>query len=228
VTDADADGSPEASGLAGWPARWSGVAESVVTTAGPDGRWNVAALGLYAPDAADRPGADGPETGSSGVPGPPVTARTWGRTRTRRNLRERGEGYVQFTRDPVDFVEAACSVRTETDPVLDGADAWTRATARRRDAGETDGTEWADWALAPVEAGVDARVVPTASRAGAAVIEATVAASRLDVPGYDAGTLRDRIAFFGSVVESAGGPRHRVAWERFESLVDWRADDGGD
>ncbi|MFQ3320770.1 MAG: hypothetical protein ACI80F_002857, partial [Natronomonas sp.] len=95
--------------LVEWPVELRGVTESVVTTLGPNDRWNVAALGLFA--------------------GGPVVARTWGRTRTWRNFRERGEGYVQFTRDPVDFVEAACSVREEDDPILDSADAWARVTA---------------------------------------------------------------------------------------------------
>jgi len=225
--DESGDGGDESDGarggegslLPGWPAHWSGVAESVVTTRGPNGRWNVAALGLYAPDHPDRPGSrrEWPDR-----PTPPVTARTWGATRTRRNFRERGEGYVQFTRDPVDFVEAACGVREADEPVLESADGWARATAEELATGESGGTEWVDWALVPVEATAARETVPTVSRAHAAVVEATVAASRLDVPGYDAERLRDRIAFFESVVESAGGRRHRRAWERFEALVDWR------
>lgn len=190
----------------GWPSDWDGVAESVVTTLGPNDRWNVAALGLHADS--------------------PVTARTWGRTRTRRNFAERGEGYVQFTRDPVDFVEAACSVREEPSPVLDSADAWARVRVERHDDGETAGTEWVEWALVPEETAVERTVVPTVKRGHAAVVEATVAASRLDVPGYDAADLRDRISHFESVVETAGGARERAAWSRFESLVDWRGDGG--
>lgn len=187
-----------------WPVDLRGVTESVVTTRGPDGRWNVAALGLDAADGG-------------------VTARTWGRTRTRRNFREREGGYVQFTRDPVDFVEAACSVREETAPVLDSADAWVRVAAERTGAGETEGTSWAEWTLRPVETTVVRRVVPTTNRARGAVVEATVAASRLDVPAYDTDALRERIAYFETVVESCGGEREREAWARFEELVDWRA-----
>jgi hypothetical protein len=196
----------------GWPAAWEGTVESVVTTLGPNGRWNVAALGLTAPDA----GADAADDHE------PVTARTWGRTRTWRNFTERGEGVVQFTRDPVTFVEAACSVREEDDPVLPDADAWARVTVTERDRGESGDTRWVDWALSPVETAVRRRVVPTTSRAHAAVVEATVAASRLDVPAYETAALRERIRFFESVVDSAGGPRERAAWERFEALVDWR------
>jgi hypothetical protein len=197
----------------GWPAAWGGVAESVTTTRGPNGRWNVAALGLHAPDG-------GVERGDS--PDDPVTARTWGRTRTWRNFTERGGGYVQFTRDPVDFVEAACSVREEPDPVLDSAAAWAEVSADAVDSGTEGDTEWTEWALTVEEGRVESESVPVVSRGHAAVVEATVAASRLDVPGYDAGELRERIRFFGSVVDSAGGERERAAWARFDALVEWR------
>jgi len=200
---------------AGWPTAWDGTIESVVTTLGPNDRWNVAALGLTASGAEDTDDGEANES--------PVTARTWGRTRTWRNFTERGEGYVNFTRDPVTFVEAACSVREEDDPVLESADAWARVTVTERGSGESGGTGWVDWELSPVESAVERRVVPTISRGHAAVVEATVAASRLDVPAYDTGTLRERIAFFESVVDTAGGARERAAWERFEALVDWRA-----
>ena len=178
-----------------------------MTTLGPNDRWNVAALGLFASDHHD---ADDGR----------VHARTWGRTRTRRNFEARGGGAVQFTRDPVDFVEAACAVREEDRAVLPSADAWVRVETDRVASGTEDGTEWVEWALTPVAVGVDRRVVPTTDRAHAAIVEATVAASRLDVPGYDADALRDRIAYFGSVVDACGGERHREAWERFEELVE--------
>ncbi len=197
----------------GWPAEWDGTVESVVTTLGPNDRWNVAALGLTAPDP-DRDEAD--------TESPPVTARTWGRTRTWRNFTNRGEGYINFTQDPVTFVEAACCVREEDDPVLESADAWARVTVSELQSGESGGTQWVEWGLIPVESAVERRVVPTISRGHAAIVEATVAASRLDVPAYDTATLRERIAFFESVVETAGGAREQAAWERFEALVDWR------
>ena len=183
-----------------WPADWDGVAETVVTTRGPNDRWNVAALGVHAGD--------------------PATARTWGRTRTWRNFRERGRGYVQFTRDPVDFVEAACSVREEDDPILDSASAWVEVRVAQTDAGEEDGTTWVDWELRVEASEVRERAVPTVSRAHAAVVEATVAASRLGVAGYDDETLRERIAFCESVVERAGGERDHEAWRRFETLTE--------
>lgn len=190
----------------GWPAVITGVTEALVTTCGPDDRWNVAALGLREP----------PENGEA------VVARTWGRTRTRRNFTSRGGGYVQFTRDPIDFVEAACTIRQEPDPVLASADAWVTVEVERVRAGDTAGTEWVEWALHPQESGIERRVVPTHSRARGAIIEATVAASRLDVPAYDSDDLRDRIAYFESVVEACGGEHEQAAWNRFETLVEWR------
>lgn len=194
-----------------WPVELSGVTESVVTTYGPNERWNVAALGLFAGD-----GGDGETEGDT------VTAQTWRNTRTRRNFNARGEGYIQFTRNPVDFVEAACSIREEETPVLDSSDAWVRVSVERIDSGEDGGTRWEQWALSPVESSVEQRVVPTINRGYYAVIEATVAASRLDVPGYDTAELRKRIAYYEDVVERCGGDEERAAWDRFEELVEWR------
>ncbi|WP_436906700.1 DUF447 domain-containing protein [Halosimplex marinum] len=183
-----------------WPVELSGVVESVVATLGPNDRWNVAALGLHAGD--------------------PVTARTYGRTRTRRNFRERGGGTVQFTRDPVAFVDAALSVHEVDEPVLDGADAWVEVEAERVGSEHEGDTEIVTWELHPVDSGVERRVIPTTNRGYYAVVEATVAASRLDVPGYDRGTLLDRLAYFESVVETAGGERERAAFDRIGELVD--------
>ncbi|WP_336357773.1 DUF447 domain-containing protein [Haloarcula sp. CGMCC 1.6347] len=202
--DSSGDGGPDSGGSGKeWPVALAGVSETVVTTLGPNERWNVAALGVHAPDG------DGP-----------ATATTWGRTRTWRNFRERGGGYVQFTRDPVDFAEAALSVREEDDPVLDSADAWVEVDVERRDSGSKGDTQWVEWALHPVDSAVTRRVVPTTNRGHAAVVEATVAASRLDVLSYDSETLLDRLAYFESVVETAGGERERAAFERVRDLVD--------
>ncbi|WP_436932771.1 DUF447 domain-containing protein [Halosimplex halobium] len=187
-------------GDTGWPVELSGVVESVVATLGPNDRWNVAALGLHAGD--------------------PVTARTYGRTRTRRNFRERGGGVVQFTRDPVAFVDAALSVYEVDEPVLDGADAWVEVEAERVGSEREGDTEIVTWELRPVDSGVERRVVPTTNRGFYAVVEATVAASRLDVPGYDREVLVDRLAYFESVAETAGGERERAAFDRIDELVD--------
>ena len=186
-----------------WPVDLRGVTESVVTTLGPNELWNVAALGLHEPED-----------------GGPVRATTWGRTRTWRNFRERGEGYVQFTRDPLDFAEAALSVREESEPVLSSADAWVRVSVERLADGEDGGTQWVEWELVPAESAVERRVVPTTNRGHAAVVEATVAASRLDVPAYDREAMLDRLRYFESVVETAGSERERDAFERVRELVD--------
>ena len=59
------------------------------------------------------------------------------------------------------------------------------------------------------------------------VVEATVAASRLGVPGFDDQRLRARIDHYGDVVDSCAGPRERAAWDRFDDLVDRQPDRGG-
>ena len=188
---------------AAWPVALAGVTESIVTTCGPKDRWNVAALGLHAPDD------DGP-----------VTAKTWGRTRTWRNFTERGRGYVQFTRDAVDFAEAALAVREEREPVLESADAWVEVTVTECGVSEANGTRIVEWALEPAATTVRREVVPTTNRGHAAVVEATVAASRLDVEAYDREALLDRLRFFESVVETAGSERERAAFERVRDLTD--------
>ncbi|WP_136715954.1 DUF447 domain-containing protein [Halorientalis salina] len=186
-----------------WPVALRGVTESIVATLGPNDRWNLAALGLHAPESDE-----------------PVTATTWGRTRTWRNFRERGEGYVQFTRDPVDFTEAALTIREEDEPVLGSADAWARVEVIAIDEGREDDTQWVEWALDPVETGVQSRTVPTTNRGYYAVIEATVAASRLDVPAYDRERLLDRLSYFETVVEKCGAERERAAFERLRDAID--------
>jgi hypothetical protein len=188
---------------ADWPVELRGVTESVVTTLGPNDRWNVAALGLEAPEGDE-----------------PVRARTWGRTRTWRNFTERGEGYVQFTVDAVDFAEAAMTIREEEEPVLSGVDAWARVTAEEREHGTEDGTQWVEWALTPVESAVERRRVPTTNRGYYAVVEATVAASRLDVPAYDTETLHERIDYFEAVVERCGGDREQEAFAVVREQID--------
>jgi hypothetical protein len=204
-----------------WPVDLHGVTESVVTTPGPNDLWNVAALGLHAPDAPGRAGDDADDADDD-VPPDAVTATTWGRTRTWRNFHERGEGVVQFTTDPGDFVDAALAVREESTPVLASADAWVQVRPRRVDAGESGGTRWEEWVLEPVVGAVRRERVPTTNRGRYAVVDATVAASRLDVPAYDADELLARLAYFEDVVGSAGSPAERAAFERVDELAGWR------
>ncbi|WP_416840722.1 DUF447 domain-containing protein [Haloferax sp. DFSO52] len=189
-----------------WPVELRGVTESVVATLGPNDRWNQAALGLHAPDAPDDP----------------VTATTWGNTRTRRNFHRQGGGVVQFVSDPRAFVEAAMTIYETDSPVLDAADAWVEVTATMVESGEDDGTHWERWELAPVDAGVEATRPFTINRGFGAVIDATVAASRLDVPAFDTDELLTRLAYFETTVEKCGGPRERDAFERIDEVTGWR------
>lgn len=186
-----------------WPVELRGVTESLVTTLGPNDRWNVAALGLHAPTGDD-----------------PVTARTWGRTRTRRNFAARGSGHVQFVRDPVCFVEATVSITERDDPVLAEADAVVEVRVERLDEGEDGDTEWVDWGLDPVDATVRNRTVPTTNRGYNAVVEATVAASRLGVSAYETDELLDRLRYFESVADTCGGDAESEAFDRLRELVD--------
>ena len=193
----------------GWPIELRGVTESVVATLGPNGRWNFAALGLFAP------GYDDSDPGS-------VTARTWGNTRTRRNFEREGGGVVQFTSDPREFVDAALTVFESDDPALDGADARVEVEAERIGAGESGGTRWERWRLRPIGSEVRRERVPTINRGFNAVVDATVAASRLDVPAYDEGALLDRLDYFSETVEACGGLEEREAFERLSEIAGWR------
>ncbi|AUV83968.1 DUF447 domain-containing protein [Salinigranum rubrum] len=193
-----------------WPVALDGVTESVVTTLGPNGLWNVAALGLHAPDAGVDAGAR-----------TPVEAVTWGNTRTRRNFHRQGGGVVQFVADAHDFVDAALTIREEEEPVLDSADAWVRVRAERTDEGREDDTRWERWRLTPGESGVERERPFTVNRGFYAVVDATVAASRLDVSDYDTDVLLDRLAYFERVVERCGGTREREAFARLSAETGW-------
>lgn len=199
-------------GESDWPIEFQGVTESLVATLGPNDRWNLAPLGLHPPGggAGSSPAADADE----------VTARTWEETRTRRNFRVEGGGHVLFVRDPVTFVEAALSIVERDEPILPAADAWARVEVERLESGSDGEATWADWALEPVESAVHRRAVPTTNRGYAAVVEASVAASRLDVAAYDSGELRERIDYFESVVERCGRERDRTAFDRIRTAID--------
>lgn len=195
-----------------WPVALSGVTESIVATRGPEGNWNLAALGLRTGDHTAG-GADGR-----------VTARTWGRTRTRINFERRGSGVVQFPRDPLAFVDAALGIVERETPVLDDVDAWVEVSVERIGSGAEGDTEWIDWALEPERVAVEDGGVRTIRRGFNAVIEATVWASRLGVAGYDDAESRERLAFLESVVATAGDDRDRRAFDRIADHVDWQRD----
>lgn len=189
----------------GWPVTLRGVTETVTTTRGPNGQWNVAALGVHE--------------------GKPAMARTWGNTRTRRNFHREGEGYVQFTDDPLLFVEAALGIEERDGPVLDEAAAWVRVVVEPVATGEAGRTDWEEWTLRPVESTTVEERVPTINRGFGAVVEATVAASRLDVPAYDSVVLENRLSHLAAVVERCGGHREEAAFDRLVALSGWEGAD---
>ncbi|UWG48522.1 Uncharacterized protein HSRCO_2253 [Halanaeroarchaeum sp. HSR-CO] len=184
-----------------WPVDFDGIAETVTLTPDPDDRWNVAALGVRAGD--------------------PATARTWGETITRQNFERTGTGVVTFVEDPVLFVEAALTERKAEGRDIDGVAAWVEVSVDERERGTSGGTTWVDWALAPIDGEVVRRSVPVTNRGFNAVVEMTVAASRLGVPVYDAETLRTRLAYFEEVVATCGGEREEQALEKLRDVADW-------
>ena len=191
----------------GWPVDLRGVTESIVATLGPNDRWNMAALGLHAPDE----------------PGEPVTATTWGNTRTKRNFHRQGGGVIQFTSDPREFVDAAVTIREEPEPVLPNTDAWVEIEAESVEGGTDGGTEWEQWELRPIAEGTVERSQPlTINRGFYAVVDATVAASRLDVPSFDTEQLVDRLRYFEETVEKCGGPWEREAFATLSHETGWR------
>ncbi|WP_049970526.1 DUF447 domain-containing protein [Haladaptatus cibarius] len=184
-----------------WPVELRGVTESIVTTLGPNDLWNVAALGLHAEN--------------------PVTAKTWGNTRTRRNFHRQGGGVIQFTRDPVDFVDATLSIREEEGAILDSADAWVEVEVEQVDSGKSNGTNWERWELVPIESKNLTERVPTVNRGFSAIVEATVAVSRLEVDAYDTPELRARLDYFEEVARKCGGEREQEAFDKVRELAEW-------
>jgi len=190
-----------------WPVELRGVTESVVATLGPNDLWNMAALGLHAPDEPDEP----------------VEATTWGNTRTKRNFHRQGGGVVQFTADPREFVDSAMTIYEQSEPVLPNGEAWVEVEVESVDRGEEGGTEWERWELRPVTKGIIERSRPlTINRGFYAVVDATVAASRLDVPAFETDVLIDRLEYFEATVDKCGGPREREAFERLSEYSGWR------
>lgn len=188
-----------------WPIPLVGITESVVTTLGPNNKWNVAALGLHT------------------EPGEPVTATTWGRTRTWRNFTEERPATIQFISDPRIFVAAALSVIEIDASTVANAHAWVDIEIRSVADGQRGGTQWEEWEITPVDATVSDPTVPIINRANNAVIEATVAASRLDVDVYDTDVLVDRLVHHAEVTDRCGGPHAREAFAGVDELTGWRS-----
>jgi len=215
VTQERSSGVPPAGdAVEGWPVRLSGVTETIVATRGPNDRWNQGMLGISPPDD-DGTAIESGETAAA-------SARSFGRTRTRRNLDAGRTAYLQFTTDPIDVVDAALTTFETAAPMLAATDAWTRISGETLGRSNEGDTEILTWAVHPIESAVRERTVATIDRGRAAAIEATVPASRLDVDQYDEAALLDRLEALEAVVETAGDERTRAAFDRIDDHVAWR------
>ena len=186
-----------------WPAALTGITETVVTTRGPNGRWNAAALGLHGD-------------------GPVVTAQTYGRTRTWRNLCADGRGVVNLTTDPMEFVRAALGVYEPEGAVLSGAAAVIEVTAAATREWTEGATKMTRWELQPVWTNIRQWRLPTYRRGRIAVIDATVAASRLDVPDADEAALRAELHRCADIVARTGNDRDQEAFAMIDELTHWQ------
>jgi uncharacterized protein len=172
------------------------IVETVTTTINPDGTVNCAAMGV--------------EWGEDAIVIKPYRA-----TRTLRNLERSGAAVVNLTDDILVFCEAA----------LDDPRPPTRPAEAIDGAVLADACSWREVAVEAIDASgprarVTARVVGRGtgrefvgfSRASAAVLEASILASR--VRRLPAGEIRADLARLAVVVDKTAGPRERAAWDR--------------
>ena len=189
-----------------WPVALDGIIESIVTTQGPDGAWNCAALGLRIP--------------TEHTPTQPVRARTWGKTRTRKNFERNGYGYIQFLSDPLVFVEAALNIYESPDPILDESWAWVEVDVTRHASANAE-RPYCSWQLSPRESNIENQTVPVINRGFNAIIEMTVLASRLDVPTYDNDEIYQELNKLADIVRTCGGSREQRALSRIDTASTW-------
>lgn len=174
------------------------ITETVATTHDGGGTPNAAPMGVI----RDKDSVD-------------VYARLWEGSTTLENVRATGEVVVNFTRDPVVYVESAMGdgSRFVVDGRLRDADGWVRCDAERV-VSERD--EVTRWRLVERERRVEEQVLPTHSRGFASVVEATVHATRLDFKPE----LRDLYEHHVNVAENCGGEQEREAAERLQGYVE--------
>ena len=173
------------------------ITETVATTHDAEGEPNAAPMGVLSEDGE-------------------TYARLWEGSTTLGNVRATNEVVVNFTRDPVVYVESALGdgAGFVADGRLRDADGWVECDAERVDGCEDD--EVTRWNLVERERRIESHVVPTHSRGFASVIEATVHATRL---GFKP-ELRDLYEHHVDVAERCGGEREREAVERLCGYVD--------
>jgi hypothetical protein len=184
------------------------IVETVTTTINPDGTVNCAAMGVEWGDEA-------------------IVIKPYRSTRTLRNLQARGTAVVNLTDDILLFTQAAlddphpptCPAAAVDGAVLADACSWREVTV---DAIDASGPR----------ARVTTRVVGRGtgrefigfSRAGGAVLEASILASR--VHRLPADELRAELARLAVVVDKTAGPRERAAMDRVLAHVRAAIGDG--
>ena len=174
------------------------ITETVATTKSEDGEPNAAPMGVLKEDD--------------------IYARLWEGSTTLGNVRATNEVVVNFTRDPVVYVESALGDGDGSEFVVDGrlrdADGWVRCDAERVPEQE-DRDEVTRWRLTERDRRLVERVLPTHSRGFASVIEATVHATRLEFKPE----LRELIDHHLEVARKCGGEREVEAADLIEKYV---------
>jgi uncharacterized protein len=173
--------------------------ETVVTTSGPDGAVNCAAMGV--------------RWGERELVFWPFDA-----TRTLRNLRGRGEAVVHLTDDVLLFVEAALGrphpamrpASTIAGWVIEDASAW-REVVVTDIAPAGDGLPRSRVRARVVDGGDGSQPPPGLCRARHAAVEASIAASRLRWLGAE--RVRAELDRLQELVDKTGGPRERAAMD---------------
>lgn len=183
--------------------------ETVVTTIGPDGRVNCAAMGVRLGD-------------------PDLVFWPFDATRTLRNLRGHGEAVVHLTGDVLLFAQAALGdPRPGVRPadvvrgaIIEGAGAYREVavTDIRPAPGPTPRSEVRARVVA---AGSSAGEAPGLCRARHAVVEASILASRIALLDRDA--VRGELDRLQVLVEKTAGPREREAMDYVRRHVEQRA-----
>lgn len=171
------------------------ITETVATTRDGNGESNAAPMGLV---------RDGD-----------VYARLWEGSTTLENVRATNQVVVNFTRDPVVYVETAMDDGSGfvVDGRLRDADGWIRCDA---ESVEEKRDEVTRWRLTERERNVEERILPTHSRGFASVIEATVHATRLRFKPE----LRELYEHHIDVARKCGGEREREAVDRLVEHVE--------
>jgi hypothetical protein len=129
---------------------------------------------------------------------------------------------INLVTDPRQFVRAALSVYEPPAAVLPGAAAVVEATATATREWTEQTTQMTRWELQPVWVSIRRWGVPTYRRGRTAVIDATVAASRLDVPDVDTADLRAELERCATIVERTGSSSDRAAFAEIDALTGWR------